>query len=108
MHRTLLQSLLLTAPIAAAGLLLALIIGIIWGWAGAIAFLVGSSLLLAWVAVAYRVRQLHKSDNTLPTTMHPLYRAIYSTVDPRLNNARNDKEEEHLPPFRFPDKSIRR
>lgn len=107
MHRTLLQSLLLASPIAAIGLLLALIIGIIWGWASSLTCLVGSSVFLAWVAVAYRVRQIYKSDNTLPTTMHPLYRAIYSIIDPRLNNARNDKEEEHLPPFRFPDKSIK-
>ncbi|HEY7415425.1 MAG TPA: hypothetical protein VH593_09550, partial [Ktedonobacteraceae bacterium] len=78
MRRRLLQILLLALPIAAIGLLLALIIGIIWGWASAIALLVGSSLFLAWVAVAYRVRQIHKLDNTLPTTMHPLDRAIYS------------------------------
>jgi len=118
MRRILLPALLRTLPVAAMGLLLTLITGATWGWAFATVCLVGSSIFLAGLLlIIYQLHLFYKAtilhEDLSITSFTPFiaflpYRALYCIFDYyRLNNARNNKEEEHLPPFRFPDHAIK-
>jgi hypothetical protein len=96
----------------------ALLVGILWGWAGAIAFLVGLPLIALIVFGRYALLKFYLKTFSLRTVLYtnPFSAVLYSFVDPHKRKGSSDLEDlfpsekrqepegvDELPPFHFTD-----
>jgi len=91
-------------------LFVAILLGVLGQWGFAFAFLIMVILFLLTLFVFWAVLRANRDaglgENNLPFTFNPIYRSLYSIVDPRPSRSATNKAEqnqEELQPIVFRD-----
>jgi ABC-type transport system involved in cytochrome bd biosynthesis fused ATPase/permease subunit len=112
MNRHLLQRLRPAAIGTVILLFVAMLLGVLGQWGFGLAFLIMVILFLLTLFVFWAILRANRDaglgENNLPFTFNPIYRSLYSIVDPRPSRSAGDKAEqyqEELQPIVFQDQT---
>ncbi len=99
-------------------LVIALLVGVVWGWVTVLAYRIGIFLVTLIVLGRYALLKFYLKTFSLRTVLYtnPISAMLYSGIDPHNSNKSSDlddlfppqktqrpEEPEELPPLRFPE-----